>query len=316
MNTSLVELSNAFAEAVEKAGLSTLLVDGRDRLPASGIAITPDYVLTANHVVEREDNLNILLPDGSQVNASLAGRDPGMDLAVLKLEKAAATPAETALQARVGQLALALGRPSPGGIETSLGVVSAIGGPVRTPFGFLERYYRIDASPYPGFSGGPLVDAEGKVLGINTSGFGPGMFVSIPAAVAWKMADELAKHGSIHRGYLGIRSQVVEIPAASQLTLARKQSSGLLVVGIDAETPAAKSNLLVGDILVGVAGNPVSDHDELFVALTGDMIGRSTPVEVLRGGQPQMVNITIEGRPIERERFNRDPHGRSHRRSH
>ncbi len=299
MTTSILDLSNALANAAEKTAQSTLLVDARNRMPASGLAFTPDLVLTANHVVEREDDLRVVLPDGTALAASLAGRDPASDLALLKLEKAAAAPAQAAPQARVGQLALALGRPSPGGIEASLGIISAISGPARTPFGLLERYYRVDAIPYPGFSGGPLVDAEGKVLGMNTSGFGPGMFVSIPAAIAWKSAEQLALHGSIQRGYLGIRSQEVEIPTAGQQALQREQASGLLIVGVEAETPAAKSELLVGDILVGIAGIPVTDHDILFAVLTGEVVGKSTPVEVLRGGQPKQVNVTIEARPAE-----------------
>jgi S1-C subfamily serine protease len=294
-----LDISNAFADAAEKAGQSILLVDARKRMPASGIAFTPELVLTANHVVERDENLRVILPDGTSMDASLAGRDPGSDLALLKLEKALATPAETASQARVGQLALALGRPSDGGLEASLGMISAISGPVRTPFGLLDRYFRIDATPYPGFSGGSLIDSEGKVLGVNTSGFGPGTFISIPTALAWKTADELAKHGSVKRGYLGIRSQVVEIPEAGQKALQRGQPTGLLIVGIEAETPAARSSLLVGDILVSVAGRAVADHDELFAALTGDVVGKSTPVEVLRGGQPQLVDVVIEARPAE-----------------
>jgi S1-C subfamily serine protease len=312
MNTSLLELSNDLAGAVEKAGKSTVLVNARDRMPASGIAFAQDLVLTANHVVEREDDLNLFLPDGSQVSASLAGRDPGSDLAVLKLENGQLAPAEITMEARVGQLALAVGRPSPGGIETSLGVISAIAGPVRTHFGLLERYYRIDATPYPGFSGGPLVDAAGKVLGINTSGFGPGSFVSIPADISWKIATELAEFGGLKRGYLGIRSQLVDIPEASQQALGRKQPSGLLVVGIDPGTPAAKSDLMVGDIVVGVAGKPVADHDELFAVLSGDVVGQSTPVEVLRGGQPMAINVVIESRPANPTHEHR--RGHSHRR--
>lgn len=314
MNTSLFELSNTLVDAVEKANGFTLLVDARRRMPASGIAFAPDLVLTASHVVEREDDLSVLLPDGSQASASLAGRDPGSDLAVLKLEQALLAPAETALQARVGQLVLAVGRPAPGGVEASLGIISAIAGPARTHSGLLERYYRIDASPYPGFSGGPLVDVEGNVLGLNTSGFGPGMFVTIPAELAWKTAAELAKHGSLKRGYLGIRSQLVEIPEASQEALARRQPSGLLIVGIDAETPAAKSDLLVGDILVSVAGKPTPDHDELYAALSGDVVGQATPVEVLRGGKPQVLDIVIESRPAEPARDHHHGHGRRHRR--
>jgi S1-C subfamily serine protease len=312
MNTSLLELSNALAGAVEKAGKSILLVNARERMPASGIAFAQDLVLTASHVVEREDDLNLLLPDGSQASASLAGRDPGSDLAVLKLENGHLAPAETAMEARIGQLALAVGRPSPGGIETSLGVISAIAGPVRTHFGLLERYYRLDATPYPGFSGGPLVDVAGKVLGINTSGFGPGSFVSIPVETSWKIAGELAKYGSLKRGYLGIRSQLVDIPEASQQALGRQQSSGLLVVGIDPGTPAAKSGLLVGDILVGVAGKPVADHDDLFAALSGDVVGQATPVEVLRGGQPLVIDVVVESRPA--NQTHEHHHGHKHKR--
>lgn len=315
MTNSNLNLSDAFADAVEKAARSTVLVDARRRIPASGIAFAADLVLTTNHVVERDDDLKVLLPDGNAVAASLAGRDPGSDLAVLKLENALATPAEISTQARVGQLTLALGRPSASGIEASLGVISAISGPARTPFGLLERFYRIDATPYPGFSGGPLVDANGNVLGINSSGFGPGMFVSIPAAIAWEIADKLAKHGGIKHGYLGVRSQVVEIPDAAQQALQQRgQTTGLLLVGIDANTPAAKSDLMVGDILVGVAGHAVSDHDTLFAALSGDVVGQSTPIDLLRGGQPLSIPMIIETRPVNEHRHGHDRgHGRHHR---
>jgi S1-C subfamily serine protease len=311
MSNTILDLSNAFAEATQKAGQSTVLVDARRRMPASGIAYSAEFILTANHVVEREEDLRVWLADATQVPASLAGRDPGSDLALLKLEQALATPAQVSHEARLGQLALAIGRPSSSGLEASLGVISAIGGPVRTPLGLVDRYFRIDATPYPGFSGGPLADAAGNVLGINTSGFGPGMFIAIPASVAWKSADELAKHGSIKRGYLGIRSQTVEIPTAGQGSLKREQATGLLIVGIEADTPAEKSDLLVGDILVGINGHSVTDHDDLFAVLAGDVVGKATQAEVLRGGQPQTVSVTIEARPAEHQHAH---HGRGRRR--
>ncbi len=296
MSNVLVDLSNALAAAAEKGGQSTVLVNARRRMPASGIAFAADLILTADHAVERDEDISVLLADGSEIAAKVAGRDPGTDLAVLKLEKAAAIPAETAQPARVGQIALALGRPSSDGIEASLGAISAISGPVRTPRGLLDRYYRTDTTPYPGFSGGPLVDAEGRVLGINTSGFGRGTSITIPAELAWKVAQELAQHGSIKRGYLGIRSQAVEIPSAGQSALKREQATGLLIVGLEPESPAEKNGLLVGDILVGINGHPVADHDDLFANLAGEVVGKSTPVEVLRGGQPQTVAVTVEER--------------------
>jgi S1-C subfamily serine protease len=291
----LVELSDALADAAEKAGKATVLVNARRRMPASGIAYTPDLILTADHIIEREDDITITLADGTEIPARVAGRDAGSDLAVLKLERAAATPAEaTKTPARLGQIALVLGRPSSDGIEASLGTVSAIGGPVRTARGgMLEKYIRTDSISYPGFSGGPLVAADGTVLGLNTSGLGRGSAITIPADIAWKIADTLAQHGRIKRGYLGIRSQTVEIPPASQKALKREQATGLLVVSVENDSPAAKGGLIVGDILMAVAGAAVLHHDELFSRLNGDVAGKSTPVEILRGGQPQTLNIVI-----------------------
>ena len=291
----LVELSNALADAAEIVGKSTVLVNGRRRMPASGIAYATDLVLTAEHALEQNEDITVILPDGTETSAKVAGRDAGSDLAVLKLERHAGSVAEmTKSPARLGQIALVLARPSPDGIEASLGTVSAIGGPIRTGRGgMLERYIRTDSISYPGFSGGPLVAADGTVLGLNTSGLARGAAITIPADIAWKVAEILVKHGHIKRGYLGIRSQTVEIPNASQKALKRNQSTGLLVVGVENDSPASKGGLIVGDILVAVASEPVLHHDELFTRLSGDVVGKSTPIEILRGGQPQTLNILI-----------------------
>ena len=296
MSSVLVELSNAMAAAAEKAGASTVMVNARRRLPASGITFAADLILTANHVVEREEGITVTLSDGVEVLATVAGRDHGTDLALLRLERPLAKPAETAREAKVGQLVLALGRPSEAGIEASLGVVSAVGGPVHTRHGAIDKYIRTDTTPFPGFSGGPLVDADGRVIGLNTSGFGHGVAITIPADLAWKVAEQLAKHGTVRRGYLGVRSQGVEIPAAAQKALKREQATGLILIGIEKDSPAQAAGLIVGDIIIAVDSQPVRDHDELFVRLSGDVVGKSTPVEVLRGGQPQRINVKIGAR--------------------
>lgn len=291
----LVELSDALAEAAEKAGKATVLVNGRRRMPASGIVYAADLILTADHVLEREEDIKVVLAEGAEVAAKVVGRDAGSDLAVLRLEQSAAIVAEaTPSPARLGQIALALGRPSPDGLEASLGTVSAIGGPIRTGRGgMLERYIRTDSISYPGFSGGPLVAADGTVLGINTSGLARGAAITVPTDIAWRTADTLVKHGRIRRGYLGIRSQPVELPGVSQKALKREQTTGLLIVGVENDSPASRGGLIIGDILVGVAGAPVLHHDELFARLDGDVVAKSTPVEILRGGQPQILNVQI-----------------------
>ena len=256
----LTALSEAMAEAVAKAGAATVLVNARRRFPASGIAYAADLILTADHVVERDDDITVVLPDGSELKATVAGRDPGSDLAVLRLERAAAVAAEPAPQdPRVGQLTLSLGRPTQEGIQASLGIVSAIGGPVRTGRGgLLDRYLRTDATPYPGFSGGPLVDAAGRVIGVNTSGLARGASLAIPVGLAWQIAETLTKHGRVRRGFLGVRSQPVTIPTAQQKALAREQSSGLLLVAVEAH-PEMESVMkldarTVALVLIGAPG--------------------------------------------------------------
>jgi S1-C subfamily serine protease len=293
--TVLVELSDALADAAERAGKSTVLVNARRRMPASGIIFANDLVLTAEHVIEREEDLSVVLADGTEVQGKLAGRDAGSDLAVLKLERTVDTVAEvTKSPARLGQIALALARPSRDGIEASLGTVSAIAGPVRTSRGgMLDRYIRTDSISYPGFSGGPLIGADGTILGLNTSGLSNGPAITIPADIAWNIADTLSKHGQIKRGYLGIRSQTVDLSSAAQDALKRKQATGLLVMSVENNSPASKGGFIVGDILLAVAGNPVLHHDELFARLNGDVVGKSTPIEILRGGQPHTLNVLI-----------------------
>jgi S1-C subfamily serine protease len=291
----LVELSDALANAAETAGKSTVLVSARRRFPASGIAYNPSLVLTADHVVERDDDISIELPDGTEQNASLAGRDPGSDLALLRLNRPELSPVEIAPgDARVGQMVLSIGRPTEEGIQASLGVISAIGGAIRTGRGgLLERYLRTDAIPYPGFSGGPLVDIAGRALGVNTSGLARGASLSIPIALAWQVAEALKEHGSVRRGYLGVRSQPVTISATQQNTLGRQQASGLLLVSVEADSPAEAGGLLVGDIIVALEGKPVTDPDELLARLLGDTVGKSSQVDILRGGQPVSVMVTI-----------------------
>lgn len=294
MSNSLKEFSNDLTAAVEKGGASTILVDARKRYPASGIAYAEDLVLTADHVVTREENIKVTLPDGKSLSATIAGRDPGSDLALLRLAEKALSPAKTSEDVKVGQLVLALGRPNSAGMQASWGIVTAISGPTRTfRGGLLDEYVQTETTPYPGFSGGPLVNSEGEVLGLNTSGLTRGSALTIPVKGAWRIADALAKHGSVKRGYLGVRTQTVEIPDAGRKALNREQGHGLLVLWLEEGGPAAKSGLLVGDILVAISDQPVGDADDLFSALNTDTVGKSIAVEVLRGGRPETVQVTV-----------------------
>jgi S1-C subfamily serine protease len=290
----LAALSDGMADAVEKIAPAVVRVNGRRRRSASGVVYAPNMVLTASHALEREEDLSIGTGDGRTISAQFVGRDPSTDLAVLRVEGLAieaATPAEGA--ARIGQLALAVGSPGRGeGPRASLGVVSSAGGPMRTWRGArLERYIQTDATPYPGFSGGPLVDARGNVLGIMTTGLARGAALAIPAELAWRVAKTLEERGSIKRGYLGILSQPVHLPEGQRLGLT--QRGGLLVVGVEEGSPAGRGGLIIGDILATLDGQPVEDTEDLLVLLTGERVGREVPVEVIRGGELQTLQITV-----------------------
>ena len=290
----LAALSDAMADAVEKIGTSVVRVNGRRRRPASGVVYAPNVVLTASHALEREEDLTVGVGDGRTLPARFVGRDPSTDLATLRVEDLnvdAAAPAGGT--ARIGQLALAVGSPGRGeGPRASLGVVSSVGGPMRTWRGpRLERYIQTDATPYPGFSGGPLIDARGEVLGIMTTGLARGATLAIPSELAWRVAKNLEERGSVKRGYLGILSQPVRLPDGQRLGLT--QRSGLLVVGVEEGSPAGRGGLIIGDIVVTLDGQPVEDTEDLLVLLTGERVGREVPVEVIRGGELQALQVTV-----------------------
>jgi serine protease DegQ len=286
---TLAALSNGMADAVENVATAVVRVNGRRRRSGSGVVFAQNMVLTASHVLEREEDLSVETADGRTLSARFAGRDHSTDLAVLDIDPA--TPAEG--DARVGQISLAVGSHSRGeGPRATLGVVSAVGGPVRSRRGpRVERYIQTDATPYPGFSGGPLIDARGDVLGILVSGWGRGAAFAIPADVAWRTAGTLSERGSVKRGYLGILSQPVRLPNGQSLGLT--QRGGLLVVGVEDGSPAGRGGLIVGDILATLDGQPIEDTEDLLVLLAGDRVGRSVPVKLVRGGELTEVEITV-----------------------
>jgi S1-C subfamily serine protease len=282
------------ADAVENVATSIVRVNGRRRRSGSGLVFAQNKVLTASHVLEREEDLSVETADGRTLTARFAGRDPSTDLAVLNVESLDIEPAMPAEgEARVGQISLAVGSHSRGeGPRATLGVVSTVGGPVRTRRGpRLERYIQTDATPYPGFSGGPLIDVLGNVLGILVSGWGRGAAFAIPADLAWRTAGTLSERGSVKRGYLGILSQPVRLPDGQRLGLT--QRGGLLVVGVEDGSPAGRGGLIVGDILATLDGQPVEDTDDLLVLLAGDRVGSSVPLGLVRGGELAEIEITV-----------------------
>ena len=295
MSEALQTLSSAFADAVKTAGAFTVRVEARRRMPATGIVYAADGVIvTSHHVVERDDNIVIGLPDGSSVNAALVGRDPSTDLAVLRAQGSNLTAAVwTPLnEVSVGHLALALGRPGHT-VMATLGIVSALSeNEWRTPMGGrYERYLQTDVLMYPGFSGGPLLGADGRVIGMNTSAVLQGTSLAIPAATIKRVVDTILTHGKVRQGYLGVGAQPIRL----QDSLKEKagQDTGLMLVSIESNGPADNSGLLIGDILIAADDAKLGQMDDLLAFLAGDSAGKTAAVKLLRGGELHTVSITV-----------------------
>ncbi|MBL8056762.1 MAG: serine protease [Anaerolineales bacterium] len=293
MSPLLQQLSEALAETVETAGASVARVEGRDRLPATGLVWSADGVIVAaQHTLERPE-VRVGLPDGRAVPARVVGRDPGVDLAVLKAEASDLRPALWAEPEalRVGALVLALGRPGARVLAT-LGVLSALDDGWRTPQGgFVDRFLQTDAVMFPGFSGGPLVDADGRVTGLTSSGLVSGQNLALPLATVRATVEALLAHGRVRRGYLGVGAQPVRLPES--LRAAAGQDTGLLLMNVEPDGPAGRSGLLLGDTLVTLNGQPVRSLESLLAALGGDLVGRRVPARLVRGGQVRELAVLV-----------------------
>jgi S1-C subfamily serine protease len=288
-------LSESIVEAVAKGETYTVQVNSGRRITASGIGYDADLVLTASHVVEHEEDIEVAVSEKQKAGARLVGRDYRMELALLKVEKKIIKPSETAsVDARVGQLVLALGRPLNLNIQASLGIINSVGGQFKTiQGGLIEHYLKTDTDLPKGFSGGPLIDSEGRVIGINIMKLDSGFSLAIPVKLAWQTAKHLAEEGSVKYGYLGVRSLVVELRADAGKELGRSQKTGLLLMNVEDSSPADLSGLLIGDILTGFNDVPISSTDELLAELGRQVAGKKVPAEVLRGGKTTQVEINV-----------------------
>ena len=297
----LAALSADLADAVERASQSVVGVDARRRVPGTGI-VWPEggIVVTADHVIERHDEISLVTSGGHRIGATLIGRDPGSDVAVLRPASAAGRPAELAPaeSARVGSLALAIGRTASGATSASFGIISAVGGSWRSMRGgAIDSYLRADLTLYPGYSGGPIVDASGRVMGMNSSHLAGGQSVALPTAVVRGIVDALVAHGRIRRAYLGVTSRPIEVPEALREKAHVDQQTGLLLLSVEPGSPADRGGLFLGDVLLAVNDRPVTHPEALQAALGADLVGKHVTLRLLRGGEVRDLSVT----PGERE---------------
>ena len=296
---ALLSLSNELAGAVERVAGAVVAVHARPRLPSTGVHWRPGIIVTADHTVRSEEEITVARPDGRTVAASLIGRDPGTDLAVLRVQDIDLPTADLGdpRSLKVGHIVLAVGY----GPRASWGIVSALGGRWHTwRGGEIDQLLRLDLTLYPGFSGGPLVDVQGRVVGINTSGLSGQLELAIPVSTVARVADELIDKGRVSRGFLGVGLQPVRLPESLRRTLAAAPEIGLIVVSVHPDGPAAKAGLLLGDVLVTLDDTPVGAPEDVQAVVGARSVGSTITATILRAGAPAEARITVGERPPRR----------------
>ena len=317
-SSALVDFSNQLAASVEHAARSVVAVHARSRIASTGVHWRDGLIVTTDATVRRDEGITVTLPDGRSVSATIQGRDASSDLAVLRVEAAGLPAAELGepTDLKPGHIVLALARLDASGPRVSFGAVSAVGGPWRTWKGAeYERLIQSGLALYPGFGGGPLVDAAGHIHGINSGGLSRQFATTIPRLSVERVLAHLVNQGYVPSGWLGVAMQPVHLSSQVRDTLALEKTAGLLILGLEHDGPAAKSGLFVGDIIIGVDGHDVAEPEDVARAISGETVGRTLAFDVVRGGTRARVNVTIGERPRggERGRQRGERHSRGHR---
>ncbi len=279
----------------------------------SGTIIHPDgYVITNRHVVLQENRRGVAktvivqLADRREFRAKVLGVDAGTDIAVLKIEGKGLPYARFADsdKARVGDVVFAIGNPLDAGLTVTSGIVSALGRSGKQGMGMaFEDIIQTDAAINPGNSGGPLIDFEGRLLGMNTAiksgtGLSVGLGYSIPSNLITAVALDLANQGRVVRGLIGVQGEDLSVAEATKLSLG--QAGGVRLVVVSDELPAAKAGLKVGDIVVGLNGKPVENWNEMRLEISRRRPGEVLTLNYIREGRGALARLTVAERPLDR----------------
>jgi S1-C subfamily serine protease len=300
MSAQLVELSNALAQTTELAAASTVAVHTESRGSSSGVIWRAGIVATAEHALRRDEEIQVTLPDGRVVGADLAGRDASTDLAVLTCAEAATSTAEFGAveSLKPGSLTLVVGRTRASGPVAALGVVSLLAPERRSWTGAsLAPYVRLDVGLQPTAVGGAVVDAQGRIVGIATPRFARFGAIIIPPLPINRVVDTLLQKGHIPRGYLGIGLQTVRLPEALRNSLQRTEKTGAIILEVEPGGPADKAAIVIGDILVSLAGQSVARFEDIQSHLQPENIGKTLTAKIVRGGAVQEVSVAVAERP-------------------
>jgi S1-C subfamily serine protease len=296
MSSQLIELSNALAQATDRAAAAVVAVHAEPRGSSSGVVWRPGIVVTSEHALRRDEEIQVTLPDGRVVAAALAGRDPSTDLAVLKCSEATVAVKEFGEAATIkpGGLTLVVGRTRASGPVAALGVVSLTAGERKTWTGAsLAPYIRLDVAIQPTAAGGAAVDAQGRTYGVVTPRFGRFGAIAIPAPTINAVVDTLLQKGRIPRGYLGVGLQPIRLPDSLRQSLHLEEKTAAIVLEIEPNSPAHSAGLVIGDIIVSLSGKGVARLEDIHSQLQGAAIGKSVALGFVRGGTLKETTVTI-----------------------
>jgi S1-C subfamily serine protease len=296
MSSQLIELSDALAQATGRAATHTVAVHAEARGSSSGVIWRSGIIVTSEHALRRDDEIHVTLADGRVVPATLAGRDPSTDLAVLKCAEAATPVTEfgEASTIKPGSLTLVVGRTRASGPVAALGVVSLAATERKTWTGAsLAPYIRLDVALSPTAAGAAAVDAHGRIFGIATPRFARFGAIAVPASTVNTVVDTLLQKGRIPRGYLGVGLQPVRLPEALRQSLHREQKTAAIILEVESESPAHKAGLVIGDIIVALSGQPVARLEDVHSQLQGAAIGKSLALGFVRGGTFQETHVVV-----------------------
>src|SRR4030095_3139603 len=305
---SLLTFSQNLAKAVERISKAVVAIDARPRVATSGIVWRDGVIVSTNHTVQRDEEITVQLADGRRLPANLAGRDASTDLAILRVEPDQALGIDPVTstapdELSVRNLTVAVGRiHRERGVTASFGIISALGDKWRTwRGGEIDRLIRPDVSIFIGFSGGALIDVEGRAIGINTTGLTRGAGLTIPASTVNHVVDTLLEHGRIARPYLGVGMQSVPLPTEFRSNLNLPNESGLVMLSVEGDSPAGRAGITLGDVLVALEGEPVADTDDVQMVLSRSKIGQTIRASILRGGEQREITLTLDERPREKK---------------
>ena len=299
MANSLLALSEELAGTVEQAARSVVSVHARPRFDSSGVHWGPEIVVTADHALRRDEGICVTAPDGSTLAAEIVGRDPGTDLAVLRVKGLGIPVAsrEDHPVANPGSIILAVGRTKDSAVA-AFGVISNLSGPSQTwRGGRLDQVVRLDLSLHPAGAGGAVVNASGKLMGIATPALSRVSVFAIPMSTVARVTESLLAHGRVPRGYLGVGLQPIAIPEHLTSKFKLEGSTGLIAITVDNDGPAGRAGMSIGDVLLELGGRTTHRTKNVQEVLSSEPVGKKIVARVLRGGNPVDLEITIAERP-------------------